>query len=782
MNTPQQQTSGFKITPGDVVYTIFRHLKKIIFFAIVGLICGAAVYKYWPLYYESSATLMIRFISEDRGDPLDQQERTITPGGRGASHIISAERKIIESLDLASVVAEKIGPERLVTEKQEPSLAAATGMIKSGISTYTPRYSNLISISFQHPNREVISDTLEQVIETYLDLHLKIHRKSEAFENFVTRETDQMRARLQQTEEEIRATKARANIVSIAAAKSGISDEAKQLRASLLDTQTSLAELAMTITRQEETLERHSSAASTSDADENQTQQSDEYYDLIRRQRALVEKINLLRDRVKTIELKYTAESNVVQNIRKQIRETEEQLVALREENPDLNTTSTTIIDEGVDTAQLLASELNQNRIRRANLQARFSVLSEQLEALMKEASRIEEVELTINELSRKRDLQETKYRSLLESMEQSRIREEIGEGRINNISIIQSPSPAYLAQNERVKFAGGTAAGIAVIGLVWAFLVDLLLDQSIKRPTEIQRNLGIPLFMSLPDLSDKRYRKINKKANRHALQQAAKIKQLNSSKKKDAYKPKSATLQAAALSKPEDYGNGDNAGSREIAPWDDQHALNGHFDALRDKVITYFESKNLTHKPKLIAMTGLGQESGVTTIASGLAGSLSKIGEGNVLLVDMTLGQETAQQFYNGKNILNLDEVLESENEGNAKVESNLYVVAEGTNGTKLPRIMPQRFNKIMPKLRASDFDYIIFDMPPVSPISSTPRLASFMDVVLMVMESEETDRGAANQALELLADSKAHLGGILNKTKSRVPKKLENDLMSQA
>ena len=52
------------------------------------------------------------------------------------------------------------------------------------------------------------------------------------------------------------------------------------------------------------------------------------------------------------------------------------------------------------------------------------------------------------------------------------------------------------------------------------------------------------------------------------------------------------------------------------------------------------------------------------------------------------------------------------------------------------------------MPKLKASDYDYIIFDMPPVSQTSVTARLAGLMDMVLLVIESEKTDRDVVQQA----------------------------------
>jgi Mrp family chromosome partitioning ATPase len=216
-----------------------------------------------------------------------------------------------------------------------------------------------------------------------------------------------------------------------------------------------------------------------------------------------------------------------------------------------------------------------------------------------------------------------------------------------------------------------------------------------------------------------------------------------------------------------------------EATPWDADHALHSYYEALRDRLIGFFEGRGMTHKPKLIGLTGIGDAPGTTTIAAGLAGTLSQTGEGNVLLVDMTLGSESAQKFYQGKNITNLDQPLGSGPPTEKKNEGKLVVAAEGTNGFKLPKILPNRFNELVPKLKTSEFDYIIFDMPAVSPISVTPRLASFMDAVFLVIESEKASKEVVKRATELLQKTNDNIGAILNKTKSYVPQRLQEEYL---
>jgi Mrp family chromosome partitioning ATPase len=205
-------------------------------------------------------------------------------------------------------------------------------------------------------------------------------------------------------------------------------------------------------------------------------------------------------------------------------------------------------------------------------------------------------------------------------------------------------------------------------------------------------------------------------------------------------------------------------------APAPDQE-MKPYHDALRDRLVTYFDIRDMTHKPKLIAVTGCKEEAGVTSVASGLAASLSETGDGNVLLVDMRGQKGVAHAFARGKPACGLAEALENETRNSALVHENLYVVSAGSVDQKLQRIIPQQFSHFVPKLKASDYDYIIFDMPPVGQTSITAKVARFMDMVLMVIESEKTDRDVAKRAGDVLAESKASVAAVLNKRRRYVP-----------
>jgi Mrp family chromosome partitioning ATPase len=84
------------------------------------------------------------------------------------------------------------------------------------------------------------------------------------------------------------------------------------------------------------------------------------------------------------------------------------------------------------------------------------------------------------------------------------------------------------------------------------------------------------------------------------------------------------------------------------------------------------------------------------------------------------------------------------------------------------------------MPKLKASQYDYIIFDMPPVTPTTATARLSGLMDMVLLVIESEKTNQDVVTGVIKLLAESKATVSTVLNKSRSYIPARLHQEFQS--
>ena len=223
--------------------------------------------------------------------------------------------------------------------------------------------------------------------------------------------------------------------------------------------------------------------------------------------------------------------------------------------------------------------------------------------------------------------------------------------------------------------------------------LGELVLDRTVKRPLELETRLQIPLLLSIPKIA----------LNGRSTRKSRKLLQKS---------------------------NGDSGGNGHatVAPWEQSHFIRPYSESIRDRLGLYFELNRMTHKPKLVAVTGCSNGAGASTLAGGIAAALSETGDGKVLLVDMNVGQPQVHPFFDGRPASSLLAALQPANPLAAAAD-NLYLATVSPPGSKAVPIGLKKFYDLMPNLKASDFDYIIFDMPPLGPTSPTLMVASCMD-----------------------------------------------------
>jgi Mrp family chromosome partitioning ATPase len=602
----------------------------------------------------------------------------------------------------------------------------------------------VIRLVFQHLDPEIAQAVLQGIIDAYFKKHVEIHRGIGVFDNFLTQQTDQMRSRLAQTEKELREAQEKAGVISLEESRKMNAEQMAKLRQDLLSAEVELAERIAGLAQLTESELVSAAQDETPAVVPGRT--TDEY-------RNLNEHIDFLWKKKQALLTEFTDDNVRVKKVGDQIAEASLRKREMETEFPQLIN-----LPSREDKVQKVQESLIESA-RVAALESKIKVLNSQLNQVRNETSNMLAMEPTIDELQRKRDLEESNYRHFLASSEQSRINEALGSGKVSNINPIQSPSPAFRSLNKLLKILALVVFGGIFMGFAWAFLIELVFDGSVKRPIEVERKLGLNLFLSIPDISHKGHRKLAATAT---------------NARSNGNEPQSVE---SGLS---DKNFETLPGNRNGDSWSCHSVLHTFYEALRDRLVVYFEVRNYFHKPKLIAVTGASKGSGVTLTAVGLASSLSETGDGNVLLVDMHPEREAAQHFYRGKPICELDYALSTKDR--ALVQENLYVVTGGSIGDKLSQIYPKRFTNLVPKLKASDYDYIIFDMPPVTQTSVTPRLAGCMDMVLFVIEAEKTDREIVRQASSLLGQSNANVCAVLNKTRNYVPSWLHQEFLSES
>jgi uncharacterized protein involved in exopolysaccharide biosynthesis/Mrp family chromosome partitioning ATPase len=639
-----QHHSG--VTPSDILFALFKRKRTIMLFAAIGIIAAAAVYFLYPPSYESQAKLLVRYVLERSAvDPVEAEKAGANSSSE-ADRVIGAEIEILTSWDLAVQVAHAVGPKRLLPTAKDPTDSGAARSIVANLKVISTKGSNIIFISYKNSNPEMATLVLQELLSLYFVKHLEVHRSAGAFD-FVAQQTDQVRARLSQTEDALKSLREKTGIASFKEGSAALTTEAAKIQDELNASQAQLAE-----------------------------------------QQALV--------------------SQKAENASK----------GWRKKKP------------------------TDEKAKAAGAQAKVETLKARLQDVQQRTKRLADVAPQIEDLERKREMDEANYKYFAASLEKARIDEALDPTKMPNISAVQRPSPPMLETKRRDKIAIGLAGAGVALGVALALLRGLVLNQTVGRPLQLERQLHIPLMLSIP---------YSRAQNGHL-----------------------ALPRNGSPANPEALAA--RRGHPKLAPWEVGHFIRPYCDAIRDRLGLYFELNHLTHKPKLVGVAGFSGEAGTSTLAAGLAASLSETNDGKVLLVDVNLGPQDVHPFFKGKPAYSLNAALKP-NGTIASASDNLYLATVGTPNAGPAQLGLKKFFDMMPNLKASDFDYIIFDMPPLDQTSPTWGMAAFMDKLLLVVEAEKNNREVIKRSYGKLIAERNNVAVVVNKARSYVPKCLDGE-----
>jgi polysaccharide biosynthesis transport protein len=179
-------------------------------------------------------------------------------------------------------------------------------------------------------------------------------------------------------------------------------------------------------------------------------------------------------------------------------------------------------------------------------------------------------------------------------------------------------------------------------------------------------------------------------------------------------------------------------------------------------------------HPPQVLLVTSSQPNEGKTSTTTNLAFTLAQKGS-RVLMVEGDLRRPGIAKLLNLPNKRGLSEVLTGSLElrdALVPVEKfpNLWAMPSGAQPPNPAELLcSTRMENVLRQVR-EDFDHVIVDSPPVLPITDATILASMVDGVIMVVESEGTTRAALARAWNVIELSGGKLlGAVLNKVDAR-------------
>lgn len=178
--------------------------------------------------------------------------------------------------------------------------------------------------------------------------------------------------------------------------------------------------------------------------------------------------------------------------------------------------------------------------------------------------------------------------------------------------------------------------------------------------------------------------------------------------------------------------------------------------------------ASSTNHQIKTLVITSSGPGEGKSTTAANLAVVFANSGQ-RVLLVDADMRKSTVHKTFLLSNSVGLSNVLGTELNFNEAVQPsavpNLYVMTSGPKAQNPSELLGSiRTDKLMRELR-ENYDFIIFDMPPVVAVTDAQIVASKVDGTMLVVRENVTRKDSLQKARELLTMVNANvLGAVFN------------------
>jgi len=278
----------------------------------------------------------------------------------------------------------------------------------------------------------------------------------------------------------------------------------------------------------------------------------------------------------------------------------------------------------------------------------------------------------------------------------------------VNNISIVdqaevpEKPSSPRLLLNMAIALLAGLMVGIG-----GAFALEQI-DQGIADPSDVERELKVPLLGSVPKIED-----------------SDPLETLDDSKSmaSEAYLSLMTTLSFAT-----------------------DHGI-----------------------PRSLAVTSSGPAEGKSITSYALARSVAR-SRRRILLIDADMRSPSMHHAFGVANGAGLSNFLAGDDDLAKMVHGTAYpglsLMTAGPQPPSAPELLSgERLPQLIERLR-EQFDQIIFDAPPVMGLADALMLGSAVEGMVFVVEAHRTHRGTASFALSRLRSANAQIvGAVLTK-----------------
>ncbi|WP_328824353.1 CpsD/CapB family tyrosine-protein kinase [Metabacillus schmidteae] len=187
----------------------------------------------------------------------------------------------------------------------------------------------------------------------------------------------------------------------------------------------------------------------------------------------------------------------------------------------------------------------------------------------------------------------------------------------------------------------------------------------------------------------------------------------------------------------------------------------------------TNIQYSSVDKKIKLLMVTSSKPMEGKSTTVANLAVVFAQQGK-RVLVIDADMRKPTVHYTFRADNMVGLINVLSKEASIEKAVQAteheNLFVLTSGPVPPNPAELLESNAMNDLIEIVKEQFDFIIFDTPPLLAVTDAQIIANKCDGTVLVIQSGKTEIDSAIKAKDILVNASGkYLGVVINGKKQK-------------
>jgi uncharacterized protein involved in exopolysaccharide biosynthesis len=489
MNKTPSQTSRLNhendfLSIRDILTVLFKHKREIFAIFVFFTILSFIVPRMMTPIYQAESSLMVKIGREHmfNTEVGDQAPKM----GFDLQALIDPEIEILTSRDLSLKVLEVLGVDTIYPDILENAsltispLEVALINFQENLSINKSGKSNVIKVTFEHPNPQLAARAVNLLSELWKEKHLAIFSNPQAA--FLEDQVKEYRRKLDESETVLQQFKRDHGISSILEQRRLLLEQRQNLDSILKSNENQVQGLGTKIKSLQGQLKRIPQNIPLSTVNEQQHQMLDN---------AKSELLALQRKEQELLR-KYVKGSRMVTDIREEVTVIQTFIKEQESQLKDQVTSGRNPLHQDLR-LQLINAESELSSLETKNV-----VALGQIKELESQIARLNQLEKEFDGLQREVNKDQENVKMYLGKFERAHVSKEMDNRQMANVSVIQSASTpiAPIKPRKSLTLYLGMAFGL-LSGMAWAFMSDFF-KGGYTRPEKASHEQGIPVLASI--------------------------------------------------------------------------------------------------------------------------------------------------------------------------------------------------------------------------------------------------------------------------------------------